>query len=116
VLGQLGGEAGYLPLHRAGLLIQNIQRQSRLLAWSGVGAASGGAGVVIGLVALGVAMRSTPAFERRSGLAIGLGVVGVLAAPILLAGPSEVAIIMLLAVIIFHLVLGWRVFSLSKAP
>jgi hypothetical protein len=72
--------------------------------------------VVIGLVVLGVAMRSAPAFGRRSGLTIGLGVVGVLAAPILLAGPTEVAVIMLLAVIIFHLVLGSRLISMSKAP
>ena len=44
--------------------------------------------VPIGPIALGAAMRSAPAFWRRGGLSIGLGVVGVLAAPILLAGPS----------------------------
>lgn len=70
--------------------------------------------VPIGLIALGAAMRSAPAFGGRGELSIGLGVVGVLAAPILLAGPSEAAVLSLLALIIFHLVLGWRVFSLSR--
>jgi hypothetical protein len=70
--------------------------------------------VPIGLIALGAAMRSAPVFAGRGELSIGLGAVGVLAAPILLAGPSEVAVFSLLALIIFLLVLGWRVFSLSR--
>jgi hypothetical protein len=72
--------------------------------------------VAIGLITLGVAMRSAPAFGRRAGLSIGLGVVGVLAALILLAGPTEVAVISLLALVVFHLVLGSRLISMSKAP
>lgn len=72
--------------------------------------------VPIGMIALGAAMRSAPAFGARAGLSIGLGVVGVLAAPILLAGPSEAAVLSLLALIIFNVVLGWRVFSLWRAP
>jgi hypothetical protein len=72
--------------------------------------------VPFGLIALGGAMRSAPAFGRRGGLSIGLGAMGVLAAPILLAGPSEAAVLSLLALIIFHLVLGWKVFRLARAP
>jgi hypothetical protein len=45
---------------------------------------------------------------------MGLGAVGVLAAPIMLAGASEAAVLSLLALITFLLVVGWRIFRLSK--
>src|SRR5215204_785038 len=77
--------------------------------------------VPIGFVALGVAMLGAPAFGRGFGgvsVVVGVvGVVGVVAASILLVDPlSPSAFIGVLALIVFHLVVGWKVYSLSRAP
>src|SRR5215213_3987748 len=77
--------------------------------------------VPIGFVALGVAMLGAPAFGRGFGgvsVVVGVvGVVGVVAASILLVDPlSTSAFIGVLALIVFHLVVGWKVYSLSRAP
>ena len=72
----------------------------------------------IGVIALGVAMFKAPAFGKGfGGLSVVLGVVGVVAASVLLVDPrSMVAIPGVFALIVFHLVLGWKVYSLSRAP
>jgi len=72
----------------------------------------------IGLIALGVAMVGAPAFGRGfGGMTLGLGVAGVAAASTLLVTPtSPISVIGVLAPIVFHLVLGWRTWRLSKAP
>jgi len=72
----------------------------------------------IGVIALGVAMFKAPAFGKGfGGLSVVLGVVGVVAASVLLVDPpSPVAILGVFALIVFHLVLGWKVYSLSRAP
>jgi hypothetical protein len=72
--------------------------------------------VPLGLVALGVAMRATPAFGPGVGwFSVVLGVVGVVAAVVLLADPaSPIAFAGVLALILFHLVLGWKVYRLSR--
>jgi hypothetical protein len=74
--------------------------------------------VPIGFVALGVAMLGAPAFGRGfGGVSVVVGVVGVVAASILLVDPlSPSAFIGVLALIVFHLVVGWKVYSLSRAP
>ena len=74
--------------------------------------------VPIGFVALGVAMLRAPAFGRGfGGVSVVVGVVGVVAASILLVDPlSPSAFIGVLALIVFHLVVGWKVYSLSRAP
>ena len=74
--------------------------------------------VPIGLVALGVAMLRVPAFGKGfGGVSVGLGVVGVVAASVLLVDPlSPSAFVGVLALIVFHLVLGWKLYSLSRAP
>ena len=71
--------------------------------------------VPIGFVALGVAMLGSPAFGRGFG---GVSVVvGVVSASILLVDPlSPSAFLGVLSLIIFHLVLGWKLYTLSKAP
>jgi magnesium-transporting ATPase (P-type) len=71
----------------------------------------------IGLIALGVAMLGTPAFEKRfGGVSLALGVAGVVAASVLLVDPlSPIGIVGVFALIVFHLVLGWKVYSLSRA-
>src|SRR5215212_10093151 len=71
--------------------------------------------VPIGFVALGVAMLGAPTFGKGFGAVS--GVVGVVAASILLVDPlSPSAFIGVLALIVFHLVVGWKVYSLSRAP
>jgi hypothetical protein len=74
--------------------------------------------VPIGLISLGVAMLGAPAFGRGfGGVSVALGVVGAVAASILLVDPlSPSAFIGVLALIVFHLVLGWKVYRLSRAP
>ena len=74
--------------------------------------------VPIGFVALGIAMLGTPAFGKGfGGLSVVLGMVGVVAASVLLVDPlSPSAFVGVLALIVFHLILGWKVYSLSRAP
>jgi hypothetical protein len=74
--------------------------------------------VPIGFVALGVAMLGASAFGKGfGGVSVVLGVVGVVAATVLLVDPlSPSAFVGVLALIAFHLVLGWKVYSLSRAP
>ena len=71
----------------------------------------------ISLVALGVAMLRTPAFGKRFGrLTVGLGLIGVMAATVVLIDPlSPMAAFGFFALIIFNLVLGSKVYRLSKA-
>ena len=70
----------------------------------------------IGLIALGVAMIGTPAFGKRfGGLTVGLGVIGVVAAAVVLIDPrSPIAALGFFALIAFHLVLGWKIYALSR--
>ena len=72
----------------------------------------------IGLIALGVAMLGSPAFGKGfGGVSVALGVVGGVAAVVLLVDPaSPIAAVGVFALIIFHLVLGWKVYSLSRSP
>jgi hypothetical protein len=74
--------------------------------------------VPVGYGALGVAMLRTPAFGKGfGGLSVMVGVIGVVAASLLVVGPlSPSAFIGVLALIVFHLVLGWKLYSLSRAP
>jgi len=68
-----------------------------------------------GLIALGVAMLGSPTFGKRfGGITVVLGVIGVAAAVVLLVDPlSPIAVVGFLALIVFHLVLGWKVYRLS---
>jgi hypothetical protein len=72
----------------------------------------------IGLIALGVAMLRTPAFGKGfGGVSVVLGVLGVVAATVLLVDPhSPIAVVGVFALIVFHLVLGWKVYRLSRVP
>jgi Domain of unknown function (DUF4386) len=74
--------------------------------------------VPIGFIAMGVAMLRVPTFGKGfGGLSVALGVIGVTAASILLLDPlSPSAFLGVLALIVFHLVLGWKVYSVSRAP
>jgi hypothetical protein len=73
--------------------------------------------IPIGFVALGVAMQGAPTFGRGfGGVSVVVGVVGVVAASILLVDPlSPSAFLGVLALIVFHLILGWKLYSLSRA-
>jgi hypothetical protein len=73
--------------------------------------------VPIGLIALGVAMLGAPAFGKGFGwVSVVLGVVGLAAAVFNIVDPaSMIAAVTFFAIIIFQLVLGWKVYSLSRA-
>ena len=50
-------------------------------------------------------------------MSVVIGVIGVVAASVLLVDPlSPIAFVGILSLIVFHLVLGWRLYSLSRAP
>jgi hypothetical protein len=74
--------------------------------------------VPIGLIALGVAMLGSPPFGKGFGrVSVALGVAGVVAASVLLVDPlSPSAFVGVLSLIAFHIVLGWKLYSLSRAP
>jgi hypothetical protein len=99
-------------------------RATLVLMWQatqGIFDALFGVGLVlvpIGFIAIGVAMLRAPAFGKGFGrLSVALGVIGVIAASILLIDPlSPMAFVGVLALIVFHLVLGWKVYSVSRAP
>jgi len=71
----------------------------------------------LGLIALGVAMLRSPAFGKTYGwLSVMLGVAGIAAACALLVDVSDIAVVVILALIVFHLALGWKVLRLSGGP
>lgn len=71
-----------------------------------------------GLIALGIAMLTAPDFGKGfGGMSVVLGVVGVAAACVLLVDTaSPIAAVGVFALIVFHLVLGWKVYGLSRNP
>jgi hypothetical protein len=72
-----------------------------------------------GLIALGVAMFGAPDFGKGfGGVSVALGVVGGVAACVLQVDPaSQIAAVGgVFTPIVFHLVLGWKVYSLSRSP
>ena len=73
--------------------------------------------VPIGLTLLGVAMLGTPAFGKGYGwMSVVLGVVGLAAAVLQIVDPSSmIGAGSYFVCIIFYLVLGWKVYSLSRA-
>ncbi len=73
----------------------------------------------IGLVCLGVAMLRAPAFGKGfGGASVVLGALGVGSASLLVVDPASVlgAVFGVFALIIFHFVLGWKVYRLSRVP
>jgi hypothetical protein len=72
--------------------------------------------VPMSVIMLGVAMLETPAFGRRYGwLSVALGGIAAAAAIALLVDPSSfVAVIGIFALIVFHLVIGWKMYGLSR--
>lgn len=70
----------------------------------------------VGHIALGLAMLKSPAFGRGVGrMSVLIGAIGVMAACILLIDPlSPVAVATVLTLIVFHLVVGWKVYTLPK--
>lgn len=72
----------------------------------------------ISIIALGAAMGEAPLFGKSfSRLSVVLGVAGVVAAAVLLVDPrSPIAVVGVFVLIVFHLVLGWKVYRLSLAP
>ena len=73
--------------------------------------------VPIGLTLLGVAMLGAPAFGKGlGGVIVALGVVGVVAAVLQMADPAAmIGVGSYFACLISYLVLGWKVYRLSRA-
>jgi hypothetical protein len=73
--------------------------------------------VPIGLIILGVGMLGAPAFGKGfGGASVVLGVVGLVAAVLQMVDPSStIGAGSYFASLIFYFVLGWKVYSLSKA-
>jgi hypothetical protein len=73
--------------------------------------------VPVALILLGVAMLEAPAFGKGLGrMSVVLGVFGVIAAVLQLANPASVTgALSYFACLIFYLVLGWKVYSMSRA-
>jgi len=72
--------------------------------------------VPIGLILLGVGMLGAPTFGKGfGGVSVALGVVGLVAAVLQMADPASGAGVgSYFAGIIFYLILGWKVYSLSR--
>ena len=104
---------GATPEDRAALVLMWQATQGMFDALFGVGLVL----VPISFVALGVAMLRAPAFGKGFGsVSVVLGAVGVVAATVLLVDPlSPIAFVGVLALIVFHLVVGWKVYMLSRA-
>jgi hypothetical protein len=124
--------AGALP-HVATLPISDLyhapgvtpQDQAALVAvWAateGMFEALLGAGLLIvtpGLIVLGAGMLDAPAFGKRLGwLSLALGGLGLVAAVVfLIVPPSPIAAVGVLGLVVFHLVVGWKVVILSRTP
>lgn len=72
--------------------------------------------VPTGLLALGTAMRGAPGFGARSGAtAVTLGVAGLVAGIAVLVDVSPVAVVGVLALVAFHLIVGWTTHRLATA-
>jgi hypothetical protein len=73
--------------------------------------------VPVGLILLGVAMLGAPAFGKGfGGVSVVLGVVGLVAAVLQMVDPSSmIGAGSYFACLIFYLVMGWKVYRLSRA-
>jgi hypothetical protein len=71
----------------------------------------------LGLIALGAAMVGAPAFGKGVGrMTVALGVAGLAAAVALLVDVSTIGVVAVFALIVFHLVAGWKAHRLGRAP
>jgi len=77
---------------------------------------AGLATVSVGLTLLGVAMFGSPAFGKRfAWFSLIIGMIGVVAAVALMIDPdSPIAVLNVFGLIIFHLVMGWKTYTLSR--
>jgi hypothetical protein len=104
---------GATPEDQATLVLMWMATEGIFDALFGVGLVL----VTIGFIAIGVARLRAPAFGKGFGrVSVALGVAGVVAASVLLVDPlSPSAFVGVLSLIVFHLLLGWRLYSLSRA-
>ena len=104
---------GATPEEQATLVLMWQGTQSIFDALTAVGTLL----VPIGLIVLGVAMLGAPAFGKGFGRAsVVIGVVGVVGFSIVPVDSLSIFPFVLLAFIIFPLLFGWKVYSLSRAP
>jgi hypothetical protein len=75
--------------------------------------------LLVGAILFGLAMRRDPAFGKAAGtVSVALGVAGLAGATVMLVDPlsAVAAALGLFALVVFHLVAGWRTFRLSTRP
>ena len=74
--------------------------------------------MLIGVIVLGMAMPGNPAFGKGIGrVSVVLGIVGLVAGVVVLIDPQSLfAALGIFALIVVHLILGWRLYRLSKGP
>ena len=72
----------------------------------------------VGVIGLGLAMLGSPAFGTRiARTTVALGLIGTAAAVVLLVDPlSPIAVVGFLALIAFHVAVGWRLYARSRVP
>ena len=72
----------------------------------------------VGVIGLGRAMLGAPGFGTGIGrMSVALGLIGLVAAVVLLVDPlSPIAVVGFLALIAFHVAIGWRLYALSRVP
>jgi hypothetical protein len=73
--------------------------------------------IAAGLTILGLAMLGDPVFGKGLGwLTVVIGLLGIAAGVVLLIDPgSSIAAISVLSLIVFHIVVGWKVYRVSRA-
>jgi uncharacterized protein DUF4386 len=131
ILGLVVLAAGALPhvataplsdlYHAPGATLQD--QATLVLLWHGIEAMFDAllfTGLVIlplGLIALGTAMLRAPDYGKRIGrTTVALGVTGLAAATAVVVGVPAMGAVGVLALIGFHLALGWKIHRLARAP
>lgn len=74
--------------------------------------------VSVGLTMLGVAMFGSPAFGKGfAWFSLVIGVIGIVAVVVFLIDPDSLIVVLnIFGLIIFHFVLGWKLYNLSRSP
>ncbi len=131
ILGLVVLAAGALPhvataplsdlYHAPGATVQD--QATLVLLWHGIEAvfdallATGLVILPLGLIGLGTAMLGAPGYGRRVGrMTVMLGVAALAAATAVLVGVPAMGAVGVLALMGFHLTLGWKTHTLASAP
>ena len=106
--------------HAAGAT--STQQATAVLLWQGIQGvfnetdSVGFAFFLIGMIVLGVAMLKTPTFGKVFGaISVVIGLIGVIGLAVISIDSGAFAIFAILGFIVYPVILGWKVYSLSRA-